>query len=98
MPNGSPASISQLPTVDLVVDYFRWRSEDAHRNALNSHCYWMLRKGGLDAQQATKQVKGLGDKPVTMHFRLDGGQIIEIAAQSDDLEDARGPFFANSTP
>jgi tRNA(His) 5'-end guanylyltransferase len=23
--------ISQLPSVDLVVDYFRWRNEDAHR-------------------------------------------------------------------
>jgi hypothetical protein len=44
------------------------------------------------------QVKRLGDKPVTMQFRLDGGQIIEIAAEGDDVEDARGPFFANSTP
>ena len=44
------------------------------------------------------QVKRLGDKPVTMQFKLDGGQIIEIAAQSDDLEDARGPFFTNTTP
>jgi hypothetical protein len=26
--------ISQLPTVELVIDYFRWRNEDAHRNAL----------------------------------------------------------------
>ena len=29
--------ISQLPTVDLVVDYFRWRNEDAHRN-VRVHC------------------------------------------------------------
>lgn len=33
-----------LPTADHVVDYFRWRQEDAHRNSLNSHCYWALRK------------------------------------------------------
>ena len=46
--------ISQLPTEDLVVDYFRWRSEDAHRNALNSHCYWMLRKQGQTAEHATR--------------------------------------------
>lgn len=26
--------ISQLPNIELVVDYFRWRNEDAHRNAL----------------------------------------------------------------
>ena len=38
---------------DLVVDYFRWRSEDAHRNALNSHCYWLIRKEGKSAIQAT---------------------------------------------
>jgi tRNA(His) 5'-end guanylyltransferase len=29
--------ISELPTVNLACDYFRWRNEDAHRNALNSH-------------------------------------------------------------
>lgn len=38
--------ISQLPTAELVVDYFRWRNEDAHRNALNAHCYWSMRKRG----------------------------------------------------
>ena len=36
--------ISQLPNANLVVDYFRWRNEDAARNALNSYCYWTLRK------------------------------------------------------
>ena len=41
--------ISQLPTAELVVDYFRWRNEDAHRNALNAHCYWTLRRQGMDA-------------------------------------------------
>ena len=51
--------ISELPNVDLVVDYFRWRNEDAHRNALNSHCYWLLRKEGQTAQQATKALNKL---------------------------------------
>ncbi len=46
--------ISQLPTTELVCDYFRWRQEDAHRNALNSHCYWLLRKQGQSPQAATK--------------------------------------------
>jgi len=45
--------ISQLPNRELVVDYFRWRSEDAHRNALNSHCYWMLRKNGESPASAS---------------------------------------------
>lgn len=51
--------ISQLPSVELVVDYFRWRSEDAHRNALNSHCYWSLRKDGKSVAEATAAVSGL---------------------------------------
>jgi tRNA(His) 5'-end guanylyltransferase len=51
--------ISELPTVELVVDYFRWRNEDAHRNALNAHCYWLLRKEGQDVGKATAALKGL---------------------------------------
>jgi len=52
--------VSQLPTPDLVVDYFRWRSADATRNALNSWCYWMLRrKTGKSKRQATSQLLGL---------------------------------------
>ena len=47
-----------LPTLEKVRDYFLWRQEDAHRNALNAHCYWMLRKEGLDAQAATNQLEG----------------------------------------
>jgi len=45
--------ISELPNVDCVIDYFRWRNEDAHRNALNAHCYWALRNEGKNVQQAT---------------------------------------------
>ncbi len=60
---GQPATfdcrISQLPTVDDVVDYFRWRSEDAHRNALNAHCYWRLRDEGVGASKATTQLEGM---------------------------------------
>lgn len=46
--------ISQLPNVDRVVDYFRWRAEDVHRNALGAHCYWGLRRMGCTAGQATR--------------------------------------------
>ena len=45
--------ISQLPTEQLVVDYFRWRQEDATRNALSAHCYWLLRKEGKSVKDAT---------------------------------------------
>jgi tRNA(His) guanylyltransferase len=51
--------ISQLPTADLVVDYFRWRNEDAHRNAINSHCYWILRKEGKSPKTASKELSGV---------------------------------------
>lgn len=51
--------ISQLPNVALVEDYFWWRQEDAHRNALNAHCYWMLRQQGYSATQATQQLKSM---------------------------------------
>lgn len=50
---GFDCRISQLPTRELVGDYFRWRSEDAHRNALNAHCYWGLRQKGQSAAEAT---------------------------------------------
>ena len=50
--------ISQLPGLELVVDYFRWRSEDAHRNALNAHCYWLLRKQGKGVGEATGSTQG----------------------------------------
>lgn len=51
--------ISQLPNAKLVVDYFRWRNEDAHRNALNAHCYWLARKSGKSATDAGKQFEKL---------------------------------------
>ena len=51
--------ISQLPKEGLVCDYFRWRHEDAHRNALNSHCYWTLRKDGKDVASATDALVGM---------------------------------------
>jgi len=50
--------ISQLPNKALVVDYFRWRNEDAHRNALNAHCYWMMRGHGKSAEESTAFLHG----------------------------------------
>lgn len=48
--------ICELPNAELVRDYFRWRNEDAHRNALNAHCYWALRKAGADADEASRRL------------------------------------------
>ena len=47
-----------LPNQELVRDYFRWRQEDAHRNALNAHCYWMLRAKGASVNVATQALEG----------------------------------------
>ena len=54
-----------------MVDYFRWRGEDASRNALNAHCYWGFRKQGRTAAEATAALvgKSVADKN-EMLFRL----------------------------
>lgn len=58
--HGKPVSfdcrISELPTDQHVFDYFAWRTEDAHRNCLNSHCYWLLRNQGHSAKSAANQL------------------------------------------
>ena len=63
---GKPVSfdcrISQLPAKQLVVDYFRWRNEDANRNCLSSWCYWKLREQGKNKRQATKVISGMSVK------------------------------------
>jgi Uncharacterized conserved protein len=47
-----------LPNIERVADYFIWRQEDAHRNSLNAHCYWALRKEGIGQGQATEMLEG----------------------------------------
>lgn len=51
--------ISELPTLDLVVQYFRWRNEDANRNALNAHCYRALRKSGDSVKESNDKLMRL---------------------------------------
>ncbi len=53
------ARISQLPHVEDVLDYFVWRQEDAHRNCLNAHAYWLLRGQGLSDREATERLEGV---------------------------------------
>ena len=50
-----------LPNKEFVVDYFRWRQEDSHRNSLNGHCYWLLRKLGLSASEVQNRISGLSN-------------------------------------
>ena len=48
-----------LPNTDRVADYFIWRQEDSHRNSLNAHCYWALRREGVSAGKATSMLEGM---------------------------------------
>lgn len=53
-----------LPGIYIVArldgrGFTRWRNEDAHRNALNSHGYWCLRRDGKEADQAATIMEGL---------------------------------------
>lgn len=50
-----------LPSNQHVVDYFRWRQEDAHRNSLNSYCYWLLRADGLSAVAAQERISEISN-------------------------------------
>lgn len=50
-----------LPNSERVADYFAWRQEDSHRNSLNGHCYWALRKEGRSQLSATKELEGKGN-------------------------------------
>jgi tRNA(His) 5'-end guanylyltransferase len=52
------ARVCELPDVEAVRDYFRWRAEDARRNALSAHCYWALRKDGASVAEATARFSG----------------------------------------
>ena len=45
--------IIQFPNLELVNNYFRWRQEDAKRNALNGHCYWSLRDESISGKEAS---------------------------------------------
>lgn len=63
---GRPAAfdcrVIELPSAAVVVDYFRWRQEDANRNALSAWSYWTLRGEGLDAQAAAARLSGLASE------------------------------------
>ena len=80
-------------------------------NAIWAHDVLILEKGMLiprtlhyevaEAVQSPQpadpeKVKGLGDSPITMQFRLDEGVVIEVAAQGEDSESAQEPFSSGA--
>jgi tRNA(His) 5'-end guanylyltransferase len=70
--------ISELPSRSLVVDYFRWRQEDARRNALSAYAYWEQRKRGVSAAAAARRLKRLsteGKKALLAELGIDFDQL-----------------------
>lgn len=53
--------LSILPSYQRVIDYFRWRAEDAFRNALHGYCYWQQRHCGVSAGVATSTLDGMNN-------------------------------------
>lgn len=53
------ARVSVLPTYGRIIDYFRWRQEDATRNALSGYAYWTLRFNGYNGTQAARVLQGM---------------------------------------
>ena len=51
--------LSVLPGPEQVVDYFRWRMNDAARCCLNGHAYWLLRGQGLSARAVAGLLQGM---------------------------------------
>lgn len=53
--------ISQIPNKEELLNYFRWRSDDAFRNALNGHCYWFYRGQGFTDREAHEKLMGVSN-------------------------------------
>ncbi|MHC1741995.1 MAG: tRNA(His) guanylyltransferase Thg1 family protein [Syntrophobacteraceae bacterium] len=74
---GYPASfdcrISQLPNSDVVLDYLEWRFLDAHRNALQLHSYWALRRMGHSKREAAKKAESLSPEEKIEWLRFKAG-------------------------
>lgn len=56
------ARIAPLPSLEDVRDYFRWRQEDARRNAINAYAYWKLRQAGDSRSAASRKLLGMGHR------------------------------------
>lgn len=108
---GSPAAfdcrICQLPAEQDVADYFLWRQEDAHRNALNGHCYWLLRRQGLDDAAATARLRGVSVADRNELLFRNGVNFNELplwqrrgigAYWEDELVEGRDPRSGASVP
>lgn len=48
--------ISTIPNAEGVIDYFRWRMQDATRNCINSYCYYKILNEGKTPRAAAKEL------------------------------------------
>lgn len=53
--------ISQIPNREELLNYFKWRSDDAFRNALNGHCYWYYRGLGFSDKESHEKLMGVSN-------------------------------------
>lgn len=54
--------ISQLPSQELVQDYFSWRQADSIRNALNAYVFWhLVNNAGYSNNKATSFMHNLSN-------------------------------------
>jgi tRNA(His) guanylyltransferase len=71
--------ISQLPNLELVLDYLRWRHEDGWRKALDAHCYWAMRRLGQSRRDAAARLERLSvEEKLTVLSAKAGNTISEI--------------------
>jgi tRNA(His) 5'-end guanylyltransferase len=60
-----------LPDEAAMVAYFRWRKQDARRNALNAYCYWAFRRSGKSGRAADRAVAGVDSEgKISLLFRF----------------------------
>ena len=72
--------IVPLPKKKLVADYFAWRQEDSHRNSLNAHCYWLMRKNGTDKNAATETLRSKSAADKVLMLAAKGVNYAELPA------------------
>ena len=69
-----------MPAAENVIDYFRWRTEDARRNTLSAYCYWTLRAEGALPSEVDCRLSGLSVEEKRDLLRQRG---IDLEAQDD---------------
>lgn len=72
--------LALVPDVERVADFFRWRQQDAIRNAMLAHVYWRLRGEGLSRRRATAAMAGLGHTALGRRLREWGVEFDELPA------------------